>query len=189
MMTRTHRLLIRFRPVLRFIKTRILHIDDSPERIARGIAVGLFAGWLPLMGLHIVLGLLFAAVMRANKAMAVLFVWVSNPLTAVFIYYPCYWVGRFILVFFGYKPAMNPEQIEDIFIETFSMRHIFTGFFTLNLWKQVWAAFLQIGLELFIGSILIGLIAAKIGYWLSVTLIKRLRARRQRKLAMKGRIL
>ena len=32
-MTRTYRLLIRLRPVLRFVKTRILHTDDAPERV------------------------------------------------------------------------------------------------------------------------------------------------------------
>lgn len=186
-MTRTHWLLIRFRPALRFIKTRILHIDDSPERIARGIAAGLFTAWLPLFGLHIILAFIFAAILRANKAMALLFVWVSNPLTAVVIYYPCYRLGRWVMVLFRHQPAMNPEQIKDIFTETLSMGRVFADFFTLALWKQVWTVFLQIGVELFIGGLLLGFVVAKTGYWLSVTIIKRLRARRQRKLAMKGK--
>jgi uncharacterized protein len=182
MMTRTHRLLIRFRPALRFIKTRILHIDDSPERIARGIAVGLFVAWLPLLGLHIVLAFLFAAILRANKAMAVLFIWVCNPLTAVFIYYPCYWVGRFILGIFQKTSTMEPEQVGNLFFDVFSVKRIFLEFFTVDLWKQIWDAFVHVGLELFIGSILIGFIVAKIGYWLSVTIIRRFRTRRLRKL-------
>lgn len=108
-MTTRLRLLIRFRPALRFIKRRILHTNDSPQRIARGIAVGLFTAWLPLLGIHIILALIFAAVLRANKAMAILFVWVSNPLTAPFIYYPCYRMGRFILSFFRLESEIPPK--------------------------------------------------------------------------------
>jgi uncharacterized protein (DUF2062 family) len=61
------RLLIRLRPVLRFINTRILHIDDSPEYIARGIAIGLFTAWLPLLGLQIIIAVLMATVLKAKK--------------------------------------------------------------------------------------------------------------------------
>ena len=180
-MTRTHRLLIRFRPVLRFVKTRILHTDDSPERIARGIAVGLFTAWLPLFGLHIILSLIFATILRANKAMALLFIWVSNPLTALFIYYPSYRVGRFLLGFFRQTPTVDPEQIETLFADTLSVKRIVLEFFTIDLWKQIWDVFTKVGLEMFIGGILLGFIVAKISYWISVTLIKRVRTRRQRR--------
>ena len=180
-MTLRLRLLIRFRPVLRFIKTRILHTDDSPECIARGIAVGLFTAWLPFFGLHIILALIFAAILRTNKAMAVLFVWVSNPLTALFIYYPSYRVGQFILGFFRDTPAVDPKQMETLFEETLSVQRIFLEFFTIDLWKQIAEVFMKIGLEMSIGGILLGFIVAKIGYWLSVIVIRRFRARRQRR--------
>lgn len=184
-MTRRLRLLIRLRPVLRFIKQRILHTDDSPQRIARGVAVGLFSAWLPFFGLHLILALIFAAILRANKVMAVLFVWVSNPLTAPFIYYPCYRVGRFFLAFFRDKPVAGPDQIEDIFTEMLTIKRVCTEFFTLELWKQIWDLCLNIGLEMLIGGIVLGLIVAKINYWLCVTLIashRRKRAQRQSQL-------
>lgn len=180
-MTMRLRLLIRYRPVLRFIKTRILHTDDSPERIARGIAVGFFTAWLPLFGLHTILALVFAAIIRANKAMAVLFAWVSNPLTAVFIYYPCYLVGRFILGTFRKTPTVDPEQMETLFADTLSIHRIILEFFTVDLWKQIGEVFVKFGLEMCIGGILLGFIVAKISYWVSVTVINRFRARRQRR--------
>lgn len=178
---RTHRLLIRMRPVLRFVKTRILHINDEPERIARGIAVGLFTAWLPLLGLHTILSLIFSTIMRANKAMALLFIWVSNPLTAFFVYYPCYLLGRAILGLFHEEPTIRPEQMESLFEHALSVKRIFWEFFTVDLWKQMWDVFVQMGLELMIGGVLLGLIIARIGYWVSLKFIKRLRARRQRR--------
>lgn len=180
-MTLRLRLLIRFRPVLRFIKTRILHIDDSPERIARGIAVGVFTAWLPFFGLHIFLALIFAAVVRANKIMALLFIWVSNPFTAVFIYYPAYRIGRFILGIFQKEPTVGPEQMESMFEQALLMKRIFLEFFTADLWKELWNTFSQVGLEMLIGGILLGLIAADISYRLSLTGIRRFRSRRRRR--------
>jgi uncharacterized protein (DUF2062 family) len=65
------RLLIRLRPVLRFIKFRILHVDDSAQRMARGVAAGCFVAYLPVLGLHIPLAFILAQLIRANKALAV----------------------------------------------------------------------------------------------------------------------
>ena len=41
-----------FGPIVRFIKCRILHVNDSHNKIALGVAIGLFVGWTPLIGLH-----------------------------------------------------------------------------------------------------------------------------------------
>ncbi len=177
MMTTRLQLLIRFRPVLRFIKTRILHTDDSPDRIARGIAVGLFTAYLPLFGLHIFLALFFAAILRANKIMAILFVWVSNPLTAAFIYYPCYKVGRLFLGFFKYEHEISPDQLTAM-LNIFSIHVIVTQFFTAEYWRQVASVFAVIGLETFVGGVLIGLVVAKISYWTALTVINRYRKRK-----------
>ncbi len=180
-MTTRLRLLIRFRPVLRFINHRILHTEDSPQRIGRGIAIGLFTACLPLFGVHLILAFFFAWALRANKAMAMLFVWVSNPLTAPFIYYPCYRVGRFILGFFQSEPVASPEQIKAIFIEILSFERVLTNLFNPDLWQQIRDVFLTIGQEMFVGGVLIGLIAAKISYSFSVTFIRFHRTRRTRR--------
>lgn len=180
-LNRTHRLLIRLRPVIRFVKTRILHADDSAERIARGIALGVFMAWLPFFGMQIFLALLLAPIVRANKAMAVLWTWISNPLTAVFIYYPAYRLGRLILGIGRKAPEVDPEQIENIFTETLSIEHVITDLFTPELWKQIHAFFLQIGVEILVGGVLIGLVAALISYRVSRPLVRRFQIRRRRR--------
>src|SRR5258708_32426705 len=57
---------LRFRRFLR----RFLHQDDPPERLARGLAAGMASALLPVAQLRILVSLLFAWVVRGNKAVA-----------------------------------------------------------------------------------------------------------------------
>ena len=172
------RLLIRCRPILRFVKFRILHIDDSPQRMARGIAAGFFVAYLPLLGLHMPLAFLLALFIRANKALALIAVWISNPLTFVFIYYPCYRLGRFVLPFFHQKPQVEIDQVQPLLDQIFSLNYMLVYFFTSDYWKQVWAVFTKIGLETLIGGIILGAIVAKISYWIAYYFIIGYRTRK-----------
>lgn len=71
----------------------ILHADDPPHTLALGIAVGMFVALLPLIGIQMGLALVVAWLVKANKAVAVALVWISNPITMVPLYYPGYWLG------------------------------------------------------------------------------------------------
>jgi uncharacterized protein (DUF2062 family) len=180
------RLLIRFRPVLRFVKFRILHVDDSPQRMARGVAAGFFAAYLPFLGLHMLLAFVFAQLIRANKALAVMAVWICNPLTFVLMYYPCYRLGRFVLPFFNQKPQIELGEIQALLSQTFSLNYMLTHLFTAEYWRQVGSVCTQIGLETLIGGIILGAIVAKIGYWFSYYFIIGYRMRKHsRKTAWK----
>jgi cardiolipin synthase len=68
--------------VRRFLR-RILRQDDPPERIARGVSAGLFAGAIPLPGVQIPVSFFLAWLVRGNAAVAVIAQAVSNPFTAV----------------------------------------------------------------------------------------------------------
>lgn len=76
-----------------FCVHNILHADDPPHSLALGIAVGIFVAFLPLIGIQMGLAFGMAWLMKANKAVAVSLVWVSNPVTMVPVYYPGYWLG------------------------------------------------------------------------------------------------
>ena len=76
---------------------RLMRLKDSPDRIARGMALGLFIGMTPTFGVQMGLALVLALLLRENKLAAVLGVWVTNPLTAPFIYGLEYEVGRRLL--------------------------------------------------------------------------------------------
>lgn len=161
------RLLIRLRPVLRFVKFRILHIDDSPQRMARGIAAGIFIAYLPLLGLHMPLAFLLAQLARANKVLALIAVWICNPLTFVLIYYPSYRLGRFVLSFFHEKPPVELSEILTLLHQTFSLSHMLPNLFMADYWRQVGSVCTQIGLETLVGGFILGIVAAKIAYWFS----------------------
>ena len=58
--------------MVRFPKTRawleqLLHTHDTPQRTASAYALGVFFGFSPLLGLHTVLGLIFAFALRLNR--------------------------------------------------------------------------------------------------------------------------
>lgn len=175
------KLLLRLRPALRFVKLRILHTDDSPERIARGLALGVFVAWLPLMGIQMALAWIAAALFKANKVMALLGAWLSNPATAVVIYYPAYRLGRWLLGFAAHKPEIDPEIMEDLFEETLSLYRLITEFHTPDFWKEVSAAAMNIGLETLLGGVIIGAAAAKLTHWLSFRAVIYYRRRKERK--------
>ena len=154
--------------------------------MARGIAAGLFTAYLPLFGLHIPLAFIFAQLMRANKALAVIAVWISNPLTFVLIYYPCYRLGRLIVHFFHQKPQVELDQIQALIDQTFSLNYMLLHLFTADYWRQVGTVFTMIGLETFIGGVILGTIVAKIGYWIAYYFIIGYRTRKkERKTAWK----
>ncbi|MBW8035386.1 MAG: DUF2062 domain-containing protein, partial [Planctomycetes bacterium] len=61
------------RPLIHFITHKILHVDDSPNRIALGAAIGLFIAWTPAVGLHTLIVLAITSLTKANKFVAVTF--------------------------------------------------------------------------------------------------------------------
>lgn len=85
------------RQVKQFFVYRVLHVDDTPHRIALGVALGIFWAWTPTMGIQMILTIATAALFRANKVVGIPFVWISNIFTIVPIYLPNYWVGTGLL--------------------------------------------------------------------------------------------
>ena len=79
--------------------------------IARGMALGLFAGFILPVG-QIVLAVLFAASARANILVASVATLVTNPLTFAPIYYAAYRTGSFLLAQAGNQTATSNEVSE-----------------------------------------------------------------------------
>ncbi|NLV67077.1 MAG: DUF2062 domain-containing protein [Spirochaetes bacterium] len=76
---------------------KIIKINDTPESLARGIAIGFFFGVSIFWGLQILLSLLFAQIFRGNKKASIIMTAVSNPLTTPFIYSASYKIGHLII--------------------------------------------------------------------------------------------
>ena len=75
----------------------ILTAHDSPEAVAGGVAWGLAIALTPTLGVQMPIALLVATLFGCNRVVAVSMVWLSNPLTALPLYYGEYVVGLRLL--------------------------------------------------------------------------------------------
>jgi uncharacterized protein len=64
--------------VRRWLDT-LLHIADTPERTAAAFALGVFFGFSPFLGLHTLLGILFAFLLSLNRVAVMLGVYSNLP--------------------------------------------------------------------------------------------------------------
>ena len=76
---------------------RFLRIRGKPREIALGLALGLFVAMSPTMGFQMIIAIFFATLFKWNKIAAAIAVWLSNPLTAPFIYSLTYFIGARLL--------------------------------------------------------------------------------------------
>jgi uncharacterized protein (DUF2062 family) len=89
--------------VVRFVRLRGL-----PDEIAKGVALGIFVGMTPTFGFQMAIAIVFAYLLRENRLAAILGVWVTNPVTAPFIYATEYEVGRRLL---GMERFQLPSEL------------------------------------------------------------------------------
>lgn len=146
-----------------FVRIRILHANDSPHRLAMGAAIGLFTGWTPALGLHILIAFILAAIFRANKLLAVALVWVSNPLTLVPIYYPSYLVGSKIVAFFRPDSVGTNQRVSELLGKIKTEGWMF-GIVHKEFWDHLFKLLWHGSIELWVGSIFVGVLAAIAGY-------------------------
>lgn len=161
-----------FQSAIHFLTHRILHVDDSSHKIALGVAVGLFVAWTPALGLHILITLALASITGANKFVALTCVWVSNIFTAIFIYYPNYLVGCFILNRFSNERVLSHEEVVILFKDLFAFESILTCFYQIDFWQKLLALLMRIGAELWVGGLIVGGVLSVTAYFTSHHTIK-----------------
>lgn len=154
-----------FGPPVHFIKYRILHVNDSPNRIAMGVAIGLFVGWTPLIGLHTLIVLPLAVIMRANKPVALVCVWVTNIFTAMPIYYFNCLIGRFLFGTKGGEQELIRREIHGLLKNILSFSDIGAFLYRADFWDKFWKLIVNIRAELWLGSLTVGTIVSVIAYF------------------------
>jgi len=82
---------------LRYLYVRLLRLQSTPQALARGLAVGAFAGMFPLFGLQTAIAIVLAIPLRGNKLVAAAATWISNPFTYVPIFWFNYKLGQLVL--------------------------------------------------------------------------------------------
>ncbi len=141
------------------MKYRILHVDDTPHRIALGVGIGFFVTWTPTMGFQMILTVILCTLFRANKLVGVPFAWISNPATIVPVYYPNYRVGVVLTPGTEAKTLADWREIIQCVLDP-----------ALSLWERMtspWRFAMEIFRPLWVGSIVVGLVIGGIMYWVT----------------------
>jgi uncharacterized protein len=145
------------RGFVRFIYDRFIRLHGSPEEVAWGAAVGFFVAMTPTMGIQTLLAVPVAAFFKFNKIAAAATVWLTNPVTAPFIYGFNYMVGAKLL---GYP--------------------LKAVFFSSPSWETFWYSGRHVFLSLTVGGILTGIIAGLVGYFVTLVMVRTAREKARR---------
>ena len=84
--------------------------------VAKGIATGLFCAFLP-MPFETIVAIFIAAMIGGHLAFAVAGVWISNPLTWIPLYTPCYLLGTRLI-------GIDPIPLHEISILQFGWHYV-----------------------------------------------------------------
>ena len=109
--------------VVRFIlyyKLKLARLPASNYAISSGVACGAMVSFTPLLGLHFLLAIVFAFIIRGNIIAALIGTFVGNPLTFPFIWGLIYNIG----VYVSYKAHNNLNSeinIEMILNQTYEI--------------------------------------------------------------------
>jgi uncharacterized protein (DUF2062 family) len=165
-----------WRSTRNFVYRRILHADDTPHRIALGAAIGMFVAFTPTMGMQTVITLAIAALFRANKVVGLPFIWITNPVSFVPIYWSCWRLGALIRG----TGAIDQEAavIDKLHAMTDGGNGFISSFFDTNFLAGLLHLMYELGLELWIGCLVVGLVSAAILYLVTKWGVTAYRAKR-----------
>lgn len=163
-----------------YLRLRLTRISDQPHRVARGIACGMFVGCTPFFGLHLPLAAALAWAFRGNVVAALIGTAVSNPVTIPLLAVLSLDLGRAIL---GDGLTLPFQEIMTAFGQagdeiTHNIEAIFTP--AVMHWDKLAQFWHEVFLPYLIGSIGPALLAAVLGYWLSLPMIEAYHNRRAR---------
>lgn len=139
---------------------RLLAIRDTPEAIAGGVAIGIFFGFTPLIGLKTVCAIFFAWLTRSNIIAAVI-AGTMHDLVLPFmpvIYRVEYKLGYWLL------NHEWPEKLSRVHLSWHELR--------------TWTTFLTVGKPLLLGSVLCGAPVALISLVVTRALVDRHRRKK-----------
>jgi uncharacterized protein len=88
--------MVRF-PRLRRLLEQLLHTHDTPRRTAAAYALGVFFGFSPVLGLHTILGIMFAFGFNLNRVAVLIGVYSNLPWILVPYYTLATWGGALLL--------------------------------------------------------------------------------------------
>ncbi|MEM1418042.1 MAG: DUF2062 domain-containing protein [Myxococcota bacterium] len=133
----------------------VLGVDDTPHRIAWGVALGSVVAWTPTLGFQIMLYVAVATLLRANKVSGIPILFISNPFSAVPVYWFAWRVGAAVL---GVEERGGQfARFRDALTSAESSAGE-SGVLTYEFWRNLARILVDIGLELWVGGLVVGLV-------------------------------
>jgi uncharacterized protein (DUF2062 family) len=125
----------------------VLHMEDTPHRVALSFAIGIWIAFFPIWGIHTAMALGVAFLLRLSRAAMLVGAWVNNPWTMA----PLYTAGTLL----GCVLLRVPPE----------------GLSSLD-WSLGWRDFLRALLETLrpylwpfvVGNLILGVLAGFVGY-------------------------
>ena len=143
----------------------LLHLEDSPHRIALAFAIGVWLAFFPVLGIHTGLALIVAFAFRLSRVAILLGTWVPvNPWTIA----PMYTAGTLIgCLLLGVSPA-GLQEIDWRGLTSGSMGETF---------QRVFVALRPFLWPYCVGNVLLGTLGGLAAYFPLRSFLERRRAR------------
>lgn len=158
------------RRTLKYLHLRFIRLRGQPHEVALGVALGVFAGSMPIMPFQTAFAVFLALAFKGSKIAAALGTWISNPLNWYFLYYFSYKIGARIIglpgthkVFHSLLEALHQGERGWIIFQKMA-----------NAGGGVMVAFL-------LGGLVLGTVFSIPSYFISLSMIRHFRAYRARK--------
>jgi uncharacterized protein (DUF2062 family) len=164
-------LAVKFERQIKYYYLKLIGLRDEPHELALGMALGVFAGMMPIIPVQTALAVTLALFFKASKITAALGTWVSNPLNWYFLYYYSYKLGTSLLglperkaIFSSIMTAMKSGEAPMVLVAKI-----------IRAGGTIVAAFL-------VGGFIMGIVSGPLSYLVSFHFFKYLKAwRRSRK--------
>jgi len=179
-----------------YVKHRVRRLPDTPQKISRGIAAGVFAAFTPFYSMHFLVAAVLARLMRGNILAALLGTFFGNPLTYIPIGVASLGTGYWLIdrpfnaALFGIGRDVDPDyctlgcRFANAF---FDISHNFMAMFTDETadWHGLAEFYYEVFYPYMVGGILPGIVCGAICYYISVPLITAYQKSRRKALRAK----
>jgi uncharacterized protein (DUF2062 family) len=153
---------------IRDLVKKLLHIGDTAERTALAYSIGVFLGFSPLLGLHILLALAIAFLWKLNRVAILIGIGMNTPWWIVPYYMIATWVGMWVTGFWVDWATL--KKIFQIGVDK--------GFLRSDFWSSI-ASQSGLLLSFGIGSLILCIILSLISYPLCLKWIRFYRSNRR----------
>lgn len=152
----------------RVLVDKILGVSDTPHRIAWGVALGFLIAWTPTLGLQIVLYLALASLLGANKVSGMPILFVMNPATMLPVCFLNWRLGS--LVMHGELSAATSTAAD-------AAAGFGGSMLDLSFWQAAGNKLLSMGVEIWVGALVLGLVTGIPSYFLTHRAVRTYRDR------------